>query len=150
MGLCQLWHSPISLYYQLSSIDSSASAQKQRIDSGKRKDTVMRPQPDSLSVYKVLLNVNRRLLAVDGYRNLATAENREPLELQPIHRHTGHNIASYVLGPILLAVTIKNGIGYFCIIGSIGIGEHNICRALVVDTLKLNLSRSCECAHYEQ
>lgn len=106
MGLCQLWHSPISLYYQLSSIDSSASAQKQRIDSGKRKDTVMRPQPDSLSVYKMLLDVNRSLLAVDGYRNLATAENREPLELQPIHRHTGHNIASYVLGTVLLAVTV--------------------------------------------
>ena len=91
MGLCQLWHSPISLYYQLSSIDSSASAQKQRIDSGKRKDTVMRPQPDSLSVYKMLLDVT---------------ENREPLELQPIHRHTGHNIASYVLGTVLLAVTV--------------------------------------------
>ena len=61
----------------------------------------MRPQPDSLSVYKMLLDVNRSLLAVDGYRNLATAENREPLELQPIHRHTGHNIASYVLGTVL-------------------------------------------------
>ena len=64
----------------------------------------MRPQPDSLSVYKMLLDVNRSLLAVDGYRNLATAENREPLEFQFIRGYSIFQVTSYLFGRIYLSV----------------------------------------------